>query len=205
MSEHVSEWLGAYADGELAGQRLHQVRAHLASCAACRHELGQIRRLSCLLETTAPTPEPALPTERFLAQVNLRLPQGQQAEAGSGQRALGLGGASAWQRALDLAWRLAPLLLLAGWAFAQAVLAVTGVAVTLLDSGVVAAAWPGLSWLAPRAQAGSDLLQRLLHLGEPLGIILVWDVIISAAVALLCWGWLAGWRARQSSRLLNQT
>ena len=36
MSNHVSEWLNAYFDGELTGKLLHQVEDHLAECEACQ-------------------------------------------------------------------------------------------------------------------------------------------------------------------------
>ena len=44
MSNHVTEWLNAYLDGELKGGRLHQVEEHLAACEACQAELESIAR-----------------------------------------------------------------------------------------------------------------------------------------------------------------
>ena len=39
MSNHVTEWLNAYLDGELADSRFYQVQSHLAECDACLAEL----------------------------------------------------------------------------------------------------------------------------------------------------------------------
>ncbi len=47
----VREWLGAFADGELDPERAEQVRAHLETCAACRHELDQIQELHRLAKS----------------------------------------------------------------------------------------------------------------------------------------------------------
>ncbi|HEX6035240.1 MAG TPA: zf-HC2 domain-containing protein, partial [Anaerolineales bacterium] len=72
MPKHVTEWLGAYADGELRGNRLQHVKEHLAECEVCQLELESLDRLSSLLQE-APLPEFS-PPERFAAQVGLRLP-----------------------------------------------------------------------------------------------------------------------------------
>ena len=50
MAEHVTEWLGAYHDGELGAAAARKIEAHLAECGACRAELEEIRRLSDLLK-----------------------------------------------------------------------------------------------------------------------------------------------------------
>jgi predicted anti-sigma-YlaC factor YlaD len=72
MSEHVSEWLNAYHDGELHGIRLHHVENHLAECELCQAEFESLESLSGLLHEV-PAPEFTAP-ERFAAQVMLRLP-----------------------------------------------------------------------------------------------------------------------------------
>lgn len=74
MANHVSEWLGAYHDGELHGARLRQVERHLAECTACRAELDEIQSISNLLQLPEPI-EDFLPTERFVANLALRLPR----------------------------------------------------------------------------------------------------------------------------------
>ncbi|MBN1306061.1 MAG: zf-HC2 domain-containing protein [Anaerolineales bacterium] len=75
MSEHVYEWLNAYYDGELQGQQLRKVEAHLEECPECRAELEGLQSLSLKLQES-PLPEfPA--AERFAARVGLQLPREQ--------------------------------------------------------------------------------------------------------------------------------
>src|SRR5688572_12170796 len=73
MSEHMTDWLGAYMDGELKGARLRQVETHLMECAQCSSELESLNGLSALLHA-APSPEFTSP-ERFASQVGLHLPR----------------------------------------------------------------------------------------------------------------------------------
>lgn len=73
MSEHVTQWLSAYLDGELRGSKLHQVETHLAECEICQVALDDLQGLSALLHEI-PAPEFTSP-ERLSAQVNLRLPR----------------------------------------------------------------------------------------------------------------------------------
>lgn len=74
MPEHITQWLGAYHDGELRGARLRQVEEHLAECADCQAELNGMRSLSMLLKGTAPEGD-FLPSERFAANLALHLPR----------------------------------------------------------------------------------------------------------------------------------
>ena len=74
MPDHVSEWLGAYHDGELGGARLRQTEQHLAACATCQAELDEMRGLSTLLQDTAAKGD-FLPTEHFVANLALRMPR----------------------------------------------------------------------------------------------------------------------------------
>ena len=101
MSNHVSEWLNAYLDGELKNGRLHQVEEHLAECETCQAELESLQGLSVLLREV-----PAVQftsNERFAAQVNLRLPQ---------RRVV-----TTRRRALEVGWWMAPVGLLMIWIF----------------------------------------------------------------------------------------
>jgi anti-sigma factor RsiW len=50
MSNHVTEWLNAYLDGELHGSRLYHVEEHLAACEFCQAELESLDHLSALLQ-----------------------------------------------------------------------------------------------------------------------------------------------------------
>lgn len=74
MSDHVLDWIGAYHDGELSGDRLRQVTAHLHGCAACQAELAELSALSMRLQTSLPLPA-RTPPEQFVAQMGLRLGQ----------------------------------------------------------------------------------------------------------------------------------
>src|SRR5678815_859601 len=72
MSNHMTEWLNAYMDGEMSGSRLDLMEEHLAGCDVCRAELESLRRLSMTLHEV-PAPE-FMSTERFAAQVSLLIP-----------------------------------------------------------------------------------------------------------------------------------
>ena len=74
MSEHITEWLGAYHDGELRGTRLRRVEAHLTDCPTCRAALEELRALSQFLRDDVPDAD-FLPTERFAANLALHLPR----------------------------------------------------------------------------------------------------------------------------------
>ena len=71
MSNHVTQWLSAYHDGELKGRQLQQVEEHLAECEACQAELDVLQGLSQLLQEV-PVGE-FIPNERLVSQVNLRI------------------------------------------------------------------------------------------------------------------------------------
>ena len=66
MSNHVTEWLSAYLDGELKGRQLQQVEEHLAECEACQAELDSLQGLSGLLHE--------VPVRRVHSQRTFRLP-----------------------------------------------------------------------------------------------------------------------------------
>jgi predicted anti-sigma-YlaC factor YlaD len=195
MTEHVTAWLGAYHDGELRGRRAQQVEAHLAGCAACRAELESLRELSALLGES-PAAADLTPSERFVAQVGLRLPRHPEQPA--------------WQRALEIGWQLAPLGLLAAWAVVQAVFAVAGWVLIALQMGLGddAIAWllpasPQGPWLAEvfgLSHAGlNDVGQIGLHLlrdGGPLGWGVTLNLVSLLVIGLLYWSWLASWWVR---------
>src|SRR5258706_7121802 len=101
MSNHVTEWLNAYLDGELKGNRLQQVAEHLTACEVCQAELDSLQSLSGLLQTV-PTPEFASP-ERFATQVNLLLPQKRTTTPGN--------------QLFEVGWWMIPVGLLAVWVF----------------------------------------------------------------------------------------
>jgi len=199
MNGHVNGWLGAYHDGELHGRRLQQVKAHLAHCAACRAELEQLRALGTLLQAS-PAAEGFTPPERFVAQVGLRLPRRPERPA--------------WQRTLEIGWRLAPLGLLGAWAAAQSVLTVASVALIVLRTGPVSdvaarllpATQQGL-WLAEVLSLSEvdwnavfRITQHLLSNGGPLGWATMLNLGALVVIGLLYWSWLASWWARRQHR-----
>src|SRR5579862_386389 len=49
MTEHVSELLSAYLDGQVNVPERSRVEAHLAECAACRADLEELRTLASML------------------------------------------------------------------------------------------------------------------------------------------------------------
>ena len=71
MSDHMTEWLNAYLDGELKGDQFQRLRQHLLECEQCRAELASLENLSKAMHMV-PTPQ-FTPPERFAAQVGLRL------------------------------------------------------------------------------------------------------------------------------------
>jgi anti-sigma factor RsiW len=119
MSEHVLDWISAYHDGELHGDRLRWVEAHLHTCADCQAELAALQNLAVRLQASPPMPA-RTPPEQFVAQVQLRLPP----------RSAPVPGRARLRQVAGL-WL--PLGALALWAFGQAVLVVSGLAL-----GVVA-------------------------------------------------------------------
>jgi anti-sigma factor RsiW len=201
MSRHVTNWLGGYLDGELKGLRLRRVEAHVAQCAACRGEVEALRDLVALLKESPPV-EGLTPSERFAAQIELRLSPRPERPA--------------TERALEMSWRLVPIGLLAAWAFVQTVFIVAGMVQMALWTGlggdVAAGLLPGSErgwWLSdlfrlPEASL-SDAAQILLEFvrgGGPLGWAPAIYAVLLVLIGLLYWSWLASWWAlHKRSRL----
>lgn len=191
MSEHVTEWLNAYHDGELKGRRLQRVQEHLAECDACRAELESLQGLSALLQE-APEAEFAS-HERFVSQVNLRLPE---------RRPMPTRG-----RLIEAGWWMIPVGLLMAWIFVSTAVLVSD-AVTaahnlgLLDtSGALLAADPSDSavWTSRLGQFG--LLEgeslRWAETAESFTRNVLPQFIWQVAIAILYLTWIAIWWARQ--------
>lgn len=101
MSNHVTEWLNAYLDGELKGVRLHQVEQHLAGCETCQAELDSLQGLSAMLRSD---PAPEFPSaERLVSNVNLLLPSKRSA--------------APRRQLLEVGWWMIPVGLLMAWVF----------------------------------------------------------------------------------------
>jgi len=196
MVEHVTEWLNAYLDGELNGMRLIRVQTHLAECATCRAKLEGLRNLSALLRETSPVVE-FTPTERFAAQVALRLPHREPHPAGR-----------EYQRP---AWWLVPAGLFAAWVFLQVTLGLSALLTAVGQTGLLdnTTAWlqagqqPSV-WVMTASnlfagnlnETGRQLLQFLGEadvLGENLFVQVEWQI----GIAVLYWGWLIFWWLRQ--------
>ncbi len=179
MNEHVLDWIGAYHDGELHGDRRRAVEAHLRTCAVCQAELAAVQNLALRLQASPPMPA-RTPPEQFVAQVRLRLPP----------RTAPVPSRVRLQQATGL-WL--PLSVLGLWAFGQAVLLVSALAVGVggLPAAVsfVLPPLPGLgplpllSALTPPAVWSGWLTLLALNAG------------LTAAAAVLVWGCLAGWWA----------
>lgn len=172
MNGHATEWLAAYHDGELQGDRKRQVEAHLSDCATCQAELEALRMLSNLLQEI-PLPKREQSAQRFQAQVMRALaPANRQ---------------PGWQRVLKIGWQLAPVGAILIWAFGQAIWIVTSLVVVLnsplglsrlsLLGGGLSLAGPSFGW----GEAATVIESGLLNLA------------FSALVAIFLCGWLASW------------
>ena len=195
MSNHVTEWLNAYHDGELKGKRLQQVEEHLIECEACQAELEALQGLSALLQEV-PVPEFPSP-ERFATQVNLLLPQKRTSTPGS--------------QLFEVGWWMIPVGLLAVWVFiSTAVLLGDAVSVAknfgILDSTIA-------SFIAAPSNT-ADVTSTLGQFGMLQGNSLQWaettenftrdlfpQIILQVSVALLYLTWFAVWWARHTRQI----
>jgi anti-sigma factor RsiW len=190
MSEHVHEWLNAYFDGELRGNRLHQVEAHLAECELCQTELESLDRLSNVLHEV-PAPE-FMPEERFAAQVRLRLPHKQTFVSR--------------KQVMEAGWWMIPVGLLGAWVFIGTALFVSDIVSTVSNLGLLS----NLSgWLASGSSANATWTATLGQFGVLRGSILNWAetteaftrtslpfIILQVSIALLYLSWIAIWWVR---------
>lgn len=130
MSDHVTQWLGAYLDGELRGALLRQVDHHLENCDYCRAELDEMRGLSALLHEAAPIGD-FLPTERFVANLNFNLPR--QTEAPQ------------TRKVFEIGWWLIPAGVIATWVFVQVTFQLSALVMAATDLGLFG---DSLAWLS---------------------------------------------------------
>jgi len=191
MSNHVIEWLNAYVDGELKGMRLRQVEEHLAECEACQAELDSLQGLSSLLQEV---PEAEFtPSEKFVSQVNLRLPQKQIKSTRS--------------KVVEVGWWLIPIGLLTAWIFFSTAVLVSDMVTAANTFGLLDNAGALLTsdtsdtavWTSTLGQFGvlqGDSLQWAERTESYARYVLpqfVWQV----SIALLYLTWIAIWWARQ--------
>lgn len=193
MHEIMRTLLNAYLDGELHGTRLEEMKAHLAVCETCRKELNDLQLVSDLLQA-APTPE-FIPTERFVANLTLRLPRRPLQEQP--------------RRPASLAWWLVPAGLMGAWFFVQTVFILSntvsavqtsgllGGASALVGSGQQATWFTLLTGFIGGQAGGLRSTLSLLDGMDILGVNLLTGFLWQALIALLYWGWLAAWWFRR--------
>jgi hypothetical protein len=192
MSNHVTEWLNAYLDGELHGSRLQHVEAHLAECQACQAELQSLQNISRLLHEV-PAPE-FISSERFADQVSLRLPRPQVTVSKN--------------KVLEIGWWMIPVGLLAAWVFIGTSFFVSDVVSAAGHLGLLS----GISnWLASGSSNEVYLSTTIGQMGLLSGNGLNWaettetftrmslpEISLKISIALLYLSWIAIWWARHT-------
>jgi len=192
MSNHVKEWLNAYLDGELKGRQLHQVEEHLAECEECQAEFESLQGLSSLLqEVHAPT---LVSHERFVSQVNLRLPERRAKE--TRDNTMGFG------------WWLIPVGLLAAWIFISTTALISDMVTAVNRLGLLDTTTASFISAGPDQ---AEMTARLGQVGALQGNSLQWaersesftrsvlpQIILQVSVALLYLTWIAIWWARRT-------
>jgi predicted anti-sigma-YlaC factor YlaD len=198
MSQHVSEWLNAYHDGELRGSRLHHIEAHLAECELCQAELGSLENLSGLLHEV-PAPEFTLP-ERLAAQVNLRLPP--------------KGAVVSRKQIIEFAWWMIPVGILAAWIFIGTSFFISDLLFAANSLGLLR----GISeWMVFGPSSDVYMSATLGQFGLLSGNSLSWaeateaftrmslpQISLQVSIALLYLSWIAIWWARYTRQQHGQ-
>jgi anti-sigma factor RsiW len=193
MTEHVTQWLEAYYDGELKGRRVQQVEAHLETCEICMAELENLSSLSALLQEF-PEARNLTPVDTFTAQVGLRLPRKPEE--------------SKRNRFFQVSWQWVPVGLLTTWLFVQTAFFVSGVITwafrvipgldqfsSILQSdtqtGAISGALSDLSnaGFAEIGQFGLSIFRG----GGPLGWAVTLNLVLTFILGLLYLSWLASW------------
>jgi len=192
MSNHVTEWLNAYLDGELRGSRLRQVEAHLAECNACLAELDSFEKLSNLLQAV-PAAEFS-PPERFAAQVSLRLPR-QKVEAPR-------------KKILEIGWWMIPVGLVVIWIFMSISFFAYDVLSVANNFGLLASISDWMRFSTSSAAGWSSILGQIGILrGNALELAAstetftrtsLLQITLQVSIALLYLSWIAIWWARHT-------
>lgn len=197
MHEDMRALLNPYLDNELHGARLRELELHLASCEACQDELGKLRHVSERLQAV-PVPE-FMPVERFVLNLNMRLPR----------RTLH----ATPSKPGSLAWWLVPAGLLGAWFFTQTLFTLTNVVTAAQTTGMFGQV---ANWLAGGQQtiwfaattslfggqvAGVHSTLSALNGLNIFGVKLIEGFLWQALLVLLYWCWLFVWwlRRRPSS------
>ena len=191
MSNHMTEWLNAYLDGELRAGQFHQVEAHLAECEICLAELESLEKLSDLLREI---PEPEfIPAERFAAQVSLRLPHPK---------------ATTYRRkALEVGWWMIPVGLIVIWFFINTSFLVNDMLSVANRFGLLTSISDWMIFGTSNAANWSTTLGQLGILsGNSLDVIASTEaftreslpqIVLQILIAQLYLSWLAIWWARR--------
>ncbi len=195
MSNHITEWLNAYHDGELKGKRLQQVEEHLTTCEACQAELESLQGLSALLQEV-PVPEFPSP-ERFATQVNLLLPQKRTATPGN--------------QLFEVGWWMIPIGLLAIWVFISTAALLGDAMNTAKNFGILDSTTA--SFISAPSET-AEVTSTLGQFGMLQGNSLQWaettesftrglfpQIVLQVSVALLYLAWFAIWLARQTRQM----
>lgn len=191
MPEHVTEWLNAYRDGELNSYQQSLVKAHLSACRTCQAELDSLEKLSGALREI-PTPEFISPN-RFVAQVNLRLPRRQVAARRN--------------KILEIGWWMVPVGLLGAWIFISSTFLINDMLSLVYGWGVL----ENVSGWLVFGSSGQDTWSATLgQLGILSGNSLNWaaateaiarasllEITLQVSIALLYLSWMAIWWARR--------
>ncbi len=204
MVDHVTQWLGAYHDGELRGERLRQVEQHLTECAICQAELEETRNLSALLQNTASTAD-FLPTERFIANLALSLPRASERPQP--------------RNALKIGWWLVPVGLLGMWLFVDITHCLSSVVTFVADTGLLGG---NLAWLQGNPLQMRWFATSMNLFGDQLGATgrealsalndanlfmaqLAGSLIPQAILAVSYLGWLLSWWLRHQPQPSHRT
>ena len=204
MANHVTEWLGAYHDGELRGARLHQIEGHLAECATCQANLDELRNLSALLQDTAPNGDFLL-TERFVSNLVLSMPRGSEQPQP--------------RNALKIGWWLIPVGLLGIWLFIDITLSLGSVVTLAAGTGLLGG---NLAWLQGNPLQMQWFATAMNLFGNQLGALgreilsalndanlftkqLAGILIPQAILAVSYLGWLSSWWLRHQHQLSQIT
>jgi hypothetical protein len=194
--EHVLDWVQAYYDGELSERQVRRMDEHLAHCERCRAELEALEAVSVLLHAS-PAAGGLLRPDRFVAQVELRLPR----------RPV----QTPLQRALEAGWRFMPVSLLGALAFVQTIFIVVSALLVALNFPATAGffssllpAGSGGSWLTGMqcfaGKGWGDWLEIVRCAAQyviPLGRPVLLSTVLFAGIGLLYLSWLASWWIRR--------
>jgi len=203
MNDHVTQWLEPFYDGELNNSRTQQVENHLSVCNLCREKLEKLQMLSTLL-AEAPNVRTSISPDAFVSQVNLKLPRNPKR--------------TNWQRAYQTTWRLAPIGILASWAFLQAAIITSGILALGLyifpNGNPIAGLLQSQSdFSLPNYSTSSGIIPieagrtglDFLTSGSPLGGFPTITMGLTIVVGLFYMSWLASWWIQKSNGSGKQT